>query len=90
MLRGERRLESLARPLAQLDRRVLGSKRRSRHTIAARERRQELVDPVSQELGVRQDVDEIVPLVFGRRYRVAQFGGRMSERRVDDPPLPFS
>jgi hypothetical protein len=54
-----------------------------------RQRRQELVDPVAQELGVWQDVDEVVALVFGRRYRVAQFGGRMSERRIDDPPLPF-
>src|SRR6516164_138514 len=38
---------------------------------------------------MRQNVKEVVPLVLAWRYGVAQFSGRVSERRVDDPPLPF-
>src|SRR5579864_9147327 len=37
-----------------------------------------------------QNVDEVVSLVFGWRYRVAQFASCMSERRVNNPSLVFS
>src|SRR4051812_35819273 len=57
---------------------------------AARKRREIFIDPVSEKLGVRQDIHEVVPLVFARQYRVAQRGGSMSERGIDDPSLPFS
>src|SRR5882724_3816133 len=89
LLGGERRLERFASAVVELHCCVLGSKSRSWHTIPTRKRRPEFVDRVPQELRMWQYIDEIVALVFGRRDRVAQFGGRMSERCVDDPSLPF-
>ena len=34
-------------------------------------------------------VEDRVPLVFGGRQRVTQLGGCVSERGVDNPPLPI-
>jgi hypothetical protein len=64
LLRGQRPLENLARPLVQFDRCVLGAKSRSWDTIAAREPWQELVDPVTKKLGMWQYIDKVVPFVF--------------------------
>ena len=51
---------------------------------------QVLVERVPHELGVRRDVENVVPLVLRRRHRAVQAGGRVPERRVDEPPLSFT
>src|SRR5688572_7743520 len=41
-------------------------------------------------MAVRRHVHDVVPLVVRGRHRVVHFGGRVPERCVDEPSLPFT
>ena len=90
MTRAEGRLESLGRPWREVHGRELQPRGRLRLARAARERRQVLVESVPSEFAMWYDVENVVQLVLRRGHRIVQAGGRVPERRIDEPPLSFT